>query len=114
MQDCSRKEGSALETTVETLGADLGTRTKQLGAKEKARRMQCDVRLSLIRNDQIFQKNFMRIGVRKLLRTGMVPARVWRGQAVGIAPTERSNLRRQMARSGRKEGIGVALIFSWK
>ena len=70
LQDCSRKEGSALETTVGTLGADLGTRTKQLGAKEKARRKQCYVRFSLIRNNQIIQKNFMRIGGEKAIENG--------------------------------------------
>ena len=35
--------------------------------------------------------------MRKLLRTGLVPAGAWGGQAVGIAPTERQTLRRQMA-----------------
>ena len=48
-QDCSKKGGVVLATSVETLGVDLRTRTKQLGAKEKARRQKCDVRLSVIR-----------------------------------------------------------------
>ena len=40
-QECSKK-GVALETSVETLGVDVRTRTKQLGAKEKARRTKCE------------------------------------------------------------------------
>ena len=52
--------------------------------------------------------NYMKVGVKKLLRTGMMPARTWEGgrevrgregcmQAVGMAPAERLKLRRQMA-----------------
>ena len=49
----------------------------------------------------------MRIGVRKLLKTGLVLERACGGQAVGIAPTERLKSRRQMGSSNRKEGVGV-------
>ena len=35
--------------SVETLGVDLRTRVKNLGAKEKARRKKCKVRFSLLR-----------------------------------------------------------------
>ena len=78
-----------MATSVETLGVDLRTRTKQLEAKERSRRKKC------------------RTGVRKLLRTGLFPARAWTGQAVGIAPTERLKLRRQMAAAaGAKELVG--------
>ena len=66
-----------LATSVETLGVDLRTRTKQLTAKEKARRKKCDEIFSLITKSQVFQKNYMRTGVRKLLRAGLVPARGW-------------------------------------
>ena len=38
LQECSKKERVVLAINVETLGVDLRTRTKQLGAKEKARR----------------------------------------------------------------------------
>ena len=69
--------------------------------KEKARRIKCDVRFSLTRKNRLFQKNYMRTGVRKLLRTGLVPARAWRGQPVGIAPTKSLKLRRQMAAAER-------------
>ena len=75
-------------TSVET-PVDLRTRTKQLGAKEKARRKRCDARFSIARRNHAFQKNYVRIGVRKLLRWSMVLARVRKGQAVGIALTER-------------------------
>ena len=53
----------------------------------------------------------MRIGVRRLLRIGLVPARVWRGQAVGISPTERLTLRRQMAAAaGKKASVSLSLF----
>ena len=53
-------------TSVETFGVDVRTRTKQLGAKEKWRIEKCDLRFSLARRNRIFQKNYLRIGVRKL------------------------------------------------
>ena len=44
----AKEEGVVLATSVETLGVDLKTRTKQLGAKEKAKRKKCDVGFSLL------------------------------------------------------------------
>ena len=47
--------------------------------------------------------------MRKLLGTGLVPARAWGGQEVGIAPAERQTLRRQMpaaaAAAGKKGSV---------
>ena len=43
------KEEWLWQKSFETFGVDLRTRTKQLGAKEKARRHKCDVRFLLIR-----------------------------------------------------------------
>ena len=65
---------SGMANSVETLGVDSRTRAKQVGAKEKSRRKSCEVRLSLIRNKNC-SDNYMRTGVRKPLRTGLVPAR---------------------------------------
>ena len=100
-QECTKKDGVVLAKSVETLGVVLGSRTKQLGAEEKPRRKKCDVRFSFIRKNRIFPKSYMRIGVRKLLSTGLVLARAWRGQAVGIAFAERLKLRRQNGGSSR-------------
>ena len=44
LRQFSREEGVALAESVETLGVDLRTRVKRLGAKEKARRKKCNVR----------------------------------------------------------------------
>ena len=46
--------------------------------------------------------------MRKLLRMGLIFARVWRGQAVCIAPAERLTLRRLMATAGKK-GVGFVI-----
>ena len=42
---------------------------------------------------EVRREVYMRTGVKKLLRTGLVLARACEGQAVGIAPTERLKLR---------------------
>ena len=73
------KEGVGLATSVETLGEDLMARTQQLGSIEKARKKKCDVRFSFAKKKRVFQKTYMRVGVRKLLRIGLVLAR-WQQQ----------------------------------
>ena len=83
---------------------DLGTGTKQLGAKEHARRKEVrDSRLS--RKIGSFRK-YMRIGDGVVENGGLVPGRTWRGQAV------RLKLRRQMAAAaGRKESVSLSLVM---
>ena len=54
--------------SVETLGVDLRTRVKRLGAEEQARRKKCKLRFSIIKKNEAFQKNFMKVGVKKLSR----------------------------------------------
>ena len=55
LRECSEK-GVVVAESVATLGVDLRTQTKQLGAKEKARRQTCDVRFSLIEKNRVLQK----------------------------------------------------------
>ena len=86
---------------------------KQLGAKEKARRKTCDLVLSVARRNRVFQKNIMRIDVRKLLMKGLVPARVWRGLPVGIAPHRMADIEEADGSSTRRERVDV-VISSWR
>ena len=92
LRQCSKEEG------VTMADGDLRTRVK-FGSERTA------VRFSLIKRNKAFQKNYMKVGVKKkLLPAGMVPARTWGVHAVVMAPTERFKLRRQMAAAaGKKE-----------
>ena len=54
----------------------------------------------------------MKVGVKKLLRAGMMPARTWGVHAVGMAPTERLKLRRQMAAMGGKKEYDLLSLFT--
>ena len=108
----SNEEGRTLADSVETLGVDLRTKVKSLGVKEKARRKKCKVRFSLIKKNKAFQKNCMKVGVKKVLRAGMMPARTWGVHAVWMARTGRLNLRRQMAAAGKKST--TPCLCSWK
>ena len=85
----STEEGVTLAESVETHGVDLRTRVKRLGAKGKARRKKCKVRISIIKKNKAFQKSYMKESVKKLLRGGMMPARAWRVHAVEMAHMER-------------------------
>ena len=105
------KEGPTLEDSVETLGVDLRTRVKRLGAKEKARRKKYKVRLSIIEKSKALRKNYMKVGVKKLLRAGMMPARTWGVHAVGMSPTERLKLWRQMAAAAGKNSTTFLSLF---
>ena len=70
------------------------------------------MRFSIARRHRVFQKNYMRIGARKLLRIGFVSAGRWRGQAVGIALTEWLKLWRQIARAaGKTESFSLSLFM---
>ena len=116
LRQCS-KEGQTIAYSVETLGVDLRTRVKRLGAKlganEKARKTKCRMRFSIIKKNKVFQKSYTKVGVKKLSRAGMVPASSCRVHAVGMAPTERFESRRQMASSGEKRARPRCLC-SWR
>ena len=89
LRQCSKEEGVTMADSVKTLRVDLRTRVKSLGVKEKARRQKCKVRFSLISKNESFQKHYMKVGVKKLFRAWMVPAKTWREHAVEMAPAER-------------------------
>ena len=80
LRQCSKEEGVTMADSVETLGVDLRARVKRLRGQAKARRRKCNVRFWFIQNKKAFHKNYLKVGVRELLRTGMVPARA-RGSA---------------------------------
>ena len=70
------------------------------------------MRFSLIKKNKVFQKSYMKVGAKKLLRAGMVPARTWGVHAVVRAPTERFKLRGQMAAAGgKKSGTSLSLFM---
>ena len=97
LRQFSKVEGVTLTDSVETLGVDLRTRVKRLGAKDKARRRKCNVWFSIVKNNKAFRKNYLKVGVKKLLRAGMMPARTWGAHTARMSPTESFKLRRQMA-----------------
>ena len=89
----------------------LEKRGKKLGVQEQARRKKCKLRFSIIKKNKAFPKSYMKVGFKKLLRAGMVPARTWRVHAVGTAPTERLKLRRQMAAAAGKKSAASLSLF---
>ena len=53
----------------------------------------------------------MDVGVKKLLRTGMVPARAWGAHAVEMVLAERSNMRRHKAAAAGKKTSTPLFFF---
>ena len=69
------------------------------------------MQFSIIKKNKSFPKNYMKVVVKKLLRAGMMPARTWRARVVGMSPTERLKVRRQMAAAvGKKSATSVSLF----
>ena len=60
-----------LADNMETLGVYLTARAEMLGAKEEARRRTCKVGFSIIKKNKAFQKDYMKVGVKKLLCAGI-------------------------------------------
>ena len=66
-----------------------------------------------MKKNKAFQKSYMKVGVKKLLRPGMMPARTWGVHAVGMSLTERFKLRRQMAAAaGKKSTTSLSLFMA--
>ena len=65
-------EGVTTADSVETLGVDLRTRVKRLGAKEKARRKKCKLRFSLIKKNKAsrswYERGWCQRGREKLVQ----------------------------------------------
>ena len=53
----------------------------------------------------------MKVGDEKLLRAGKMPARTWGAHAVGMSPTERLKLRREMAAAAGKKSTTSLSLF---
>ena len=94
-------------------GSRLENQSRKLGSEvEKMTRKKCKVRFSLIKKKKAFQKNYMKVGVKKLLRAGLVPARTWRVRAVEQAPAESKKLRRHtVAAVGKKSTTSLSLFM---
>ena len=61
MSQCSKEGRVTMADSVETLGVDLRTSVKRLGAKGRARRKKCKVRFSRKKKNKVFQKNYMKV-----------------------------------------------------
>ena len=70
MRQYSKEEGVTMADSVETHGVGLRTQIKRLEAKEKARRMKCSVRFSLIKKKKVFQKSYMKVGCQEVVASG--------------------------------------------
>ena len=113
LRQFGREEGVTLADSVETLGVYLKTRVKRLEEKEKAKRNKCKVKFSFIKKKHISKKKkkIHESGVNKLLRAGMMPARAWRIHTVGMAPTEKRKLRRQLAAAAGNKSTTFLSLF---
>ena len=104
LRQCSKEEGVTMADSVETHGVDLRTSVGRLGANGKAREKKCKVRFSIIKKNKAFQKNCMKVGVKKLLRAGHGASKDVESSCSGKAPTERFKIEEaDGSSSGQKE-----------
>ena len=108
-RDASKEKEHPWPNSVETSGADERSSTKRPRAKENARRKKFDVRFSLIRQNRVFLKKYMRTGVRKLLRTGFCPRKSMAKTSSWCRGHRKAEVEEANGSSNRKEGVGFAL-----
>ena len=112
-QFSGEEEGVTIADSVDSLGFDLRTRVKIVGVRKKKREdrsVGSDSRSSR-RIDKSLSKELYESGVKKLLRAGMMPPRTWEVHALGMAPTERLKLRRQMAAAAGKKEYDFSVLI---
>ena len=100
--ECGKEEGVTMADRVETLGVDLRT---------KIERFEVQGEVLATWKEQSLSDKLHVDRVRKLLRTGLGPSRASGAQARGKAPTERLNLRRQMAAATCEESASFSLFL---
>ena len=113
LRECSQK-GVSVADSVETLGVDLRTPTKQLGTKGKSEKeqMQCDIHAHQEKSD-LPEKSY-EDWCETAVEDGIASRESGR-QAVGISPKERLKLRRQMAAAaGKQESVSLSLFMEAK
>ena len=76
LRQFSGEERVTLADGLGTLGVGLRTKVKRLGSKKKRGRKKCKMRFSPTKN-KACQKSYTKVGVKKLLRAGMMSARTW-------------------------------------
>ena len=106
---CSKEEGVTMADRVDMLGVDLRTRVKRLGAKGKARWKKCKTLDH--EEEQDPPKELQEGGGQEGATSGYGASKNVVVHAVGMAPTERSKLRRQMAAAARKTGTTSLSLF---
>ena len=75
LRQCSKEEGVTMADSVEQ-------ESRGWTQKKKARRKMRKVRFSIAKKNKVFQRSYMKVGIKKLLRAGMVPTKTWRVHAV--------------------------------
>ena len=90
VRQCSKEEGVTVTDSVENTWSAFENESQEVGSSRKNEK-KCKVSFSLIKKNKAFPESYMKVWVKNLLRTGMVPARAWGAHAVEMAPTERKN-----------------------
>ena len=71
-----------MANSVDTLGVDTRTRIKKLGAKEKAKRKKCRVRVSLIKKKKSLSEKLFESGCQEAVKSGHGAAKTLEVHAV--------------------------------
>ena len=103
-----QQERMCLATNFESLGVDL-RRAQAVGGGGEGEKKEVWCKILACQERSGLPGKLHEGWCEELLRTRLAFARAWRGQALGIAPTERLNVRRQPAAAavGQKE-VGFA------
>ena len=102
--------------SVETLGVDLRKQNETVGSKkQKARRKKCKCEVLARQERSGLPEKLHGDRSEEVFEDRLGSCESAGGQAVGVAPTERHNLRRQMAAAvGKKESVSLSFFLDVK
>ena len=111
----SKEGGVTSAESVKTLGVDLRPRVKKLGAKEKREEESARSGSRLSRRIKLSRKNHMKVGVKKLLRAGIVPARTLVSSCSGDSSQGKIEVEECGSSSGQEDHDHLVLVHggSW-
>ena len=86
-------------------------RSQEFGSERQSEKKEVQSEILAYQEKEGLSEEPLKVGVKKLLRAGMMPARTWGVHAVGMAPTERFKKRRQMAAAAGKKSTTSLPLF---
>ena len=111
LRPCSKEEGVTMADSVETLGSVFENQSQEVGSERKSKKEEVQGEILVHQEEQGLPEELHEGGGQEVVTSGYGASEDV-GSAVGLAPTERLKLRRQMAAAaGKKSRTSLSLFM---